>query len=304
MEGQRSYRYASCLESSLCVELQPRHGARLALHWCFEMNGARPPPMVLCRARTKLIVVRVRTLRSHCPFFCFAAAGRTRWFGSSTRAPLIVANTIAHSAEKLSGWIYARDTYVCKQLYSTRSAGCSSCAVFMANTYSECARKAKELLRQRLLSKKGFDIGVLESRRGALRYARGRGASWTSTLTLSGRSWLAKFCCTLLHTLLSCFYFTSVLLGSWLNELLLMERGIPCLSLAPKGVASHGYVTSWVGCERPSNIISTIVSSCDKVHYLGLLLGLVGLASQTHFCKKKGRVWWTAYTSRVPLECN
>ena len=139
MEGQRSYGYATCLESSLCVELQPRHGARLALHWCFEMNGARPPPMVLCRARTKLIVVCVRTLRSHCPFFCFAAAGRTRWFGSSTRAPLIVADTLAHSADrpkKLSGWMSARDTYVSKQLQSTRSAGSAVHVLYLWPTHT------------------------------------------------------------------------------------------------------------------------------------------------------------------------
>ena len=266
MEGQRSYRYASCLESSLCVELQPRHGARLALHWCFEMNGARPPTMVLCRARTKLIVVRVRTLRSHCPFFCFAAAGRTRWFGSSKRAPLIVANTLAHSAETLSGWICARDTYVRKQLCSTRSAGSTvRVLIFMANTDSECARKAKELLRQRLLSQKGFDIGVLESRRGALRYARGRGASRPSTLTLSGRSWLAKFCCTCTayHVILCLFYISTV--RQLLERTVVNGEGNSLLI-----IGSQGCGKSWV-CNFMSLGVSmhlTLSLPCGMIRFI------------------------------------
>lgn len=166
----------------------------------------------------------------------------------------------------LSGWICARDTYVRKQLCSTRSAGSTvRVLIFMANTDSECARKAKELLRQRLLSQKGFDIGVLESRRGALRYARGRGASRPSTLTLSGRSWLAKFCCTCTayHVILCLFYISTV--RQLLERTVVNGEGNSLLI-----IGSQGCGKSWV-CNFMSLGVSMHLTSslpCGMIRFI------------------------------------
>ena len=73
------------------------------------MNGARPLPIVLCRARTKLIVcMYADTLRSHCPVFCFAAADHPRWFISRTRAPLL--SCACTCANAPSAWKSGRAT--------------------------------------------------------------------------------------------------------------------------------------------------------------------------------------------------